>query len=94
MTEALGPVRYAQNAGFGFLNTQTRLRQELGPETAALIDREIRRLVDQAQDQALELLSTHKAELDEIARVLQEKEVIDGDEIARIAGNRTPNEKE
>jgi cell division protease FtsH len=93
MTEALGPVRYAQKAGFGFLNTQTGLRQELGPETAALIDREIRRLVDQAQDQALDLLRTHKTALDEIARVLQEDEVIDGKEIARIAGNRAQSEK-
>jgi cell division protease FtsH len=93
MTEALGPVRYAQEAGFGFLNTQRGLRQELGPETAATIDREIRRLVDQAQEQALDLLRTHNAVLDEIARVLQDKEVIDGDEIARIVGNSTSDKE-
>jgi cell division protease FtsH len=85
MTEALGPVRYAQEAGFGFLNTRTGMRQELSPETATLIDQEIRRLVDQAQTQALDLLHSHQAALHEIARVLQENEVIGGDEIARIA---------
>jgi cell division protease FtsH len=85
MTEALGPVRYAPSAGFGYLQTPTGLRQEISPETAALVDRETRRLVDQGQDQALELLRTHEAALHEIARVLRENEVIDGDEIARIA---------
>lgn len=34
------------------------------------------------------------AALHEIARVLQENEVIGGDEIARIAGNVTVSEKE
>ena len=85
MTEALGPVRYAANAGMGYLGTQAGLRPELSPETAALIDKEVRRLVDEAQEQAQGLLRAHRAALDEIARVLREREVINGDEIARIA---------
>ena len=94
MTEALGPVRYAANAGYGYLQTQMGLRQEISPETAAQIDREIRRLIDQAQEQALELLRTHETALHEIARVLQENEKIGGDEIARIAGDSTSRGKE
>ena len=93
MTEALGPVRYAPNAGYGYLQAQMGLRQEISPETAALIDHEIRRLVDQAQEQALELLRTNETALHEIARVLQENEVIGGDEIARIAGASPPRKE-
>ena len=85
MTEALGPVRYANSAGFGYLGTQVGLRSELGPETAELIDRETRRIVEEAQDRAVELLRTHREALDEVARVLQEKETISGEEIAAIA---------
>ena len=86
MTEALGPVRYAANAGFGYLQTQGGLRPETSPETASLIDQETRRLVDSAQDLALNLLRTHETALHEVARVLQENEVIGGEEIERIAG--------
>ena len=85
MTEALGPVRYAADAGMGYLGAQVGLRQELSPETASLIDHEVRRLVDEAQAQAMDLLRAHKAALHEIARVLQEREVINGKEIAQIA---------
>ena len=87
MTEALGPVRYLDNAGMGYLGARPGLRQELSPETATLIDQEIRRLIDEAQGRALDLLRAHEAALHEIARVLQEREVVDGDEIARIAAS-------
>jgi cell division protease FtsH len=85
MTEALGPVRYVTNAGMGYLGAIPMLRQELSQETETLIDREIRRLVEEAQQTALDLLKQHEAALHEIARILQEREVISGDEIKRIA---------
>jgi cell division protease FtsH len=85
MTEALGPVRYAPEAGFDYLGVRRGLRQDLAPETAALIDRETRRLVEEAQATAMELLRTYRAALDEVAAVLVEREVIGGEEVARIA---------
>ena len=88
MTEALGPVRYAPNTGSGYLQAQMGLRQEVSPETATLVDAETRRLVEEAQGQAMALLRTHEEALHEVARVLQAREVINGEEIARIAGGR------
>jgi cell division protease FtsH len=85
MTEALGPVRYITDAGTGYLGTIPMLRQELSQETETLIDREIRRLVEEAQQTALDLLRQHEAALHEIARILQEREVISGDEVKHIA---------
>jgi cell division protease FtsH len=83
-------VRYVAEAGMGYLGTQAALRPELSPETASLIDQEVRRLIDAAQEQALGLLHTHLAALHEIARVLQEKEVISGEQIRQItAANPT-----
>jgi cell division protease FtsH len=89
MSQALGPVRYVAEAGMGYLGTQVGLRPELSPETASLIDQEVRRLIDAAQEQALGLLHTHLAALHEIARVLQEKEVISGEQIRQIAAAST-----
>jgi len=90
MTDALGPVRYAPQAGYGFLGAQTGLRRETSDTTAALIDSETRRLVEEAQGRALHVLQQYEAALHEIARILQEREVIDGKEIARIAEEATP----
>jgi cell division protease FtsH len=84
MTQALGPVRYSTQSGY--LGGPTALRYELSPETTTLIDREIRRLVDEAQQRALNLLRQHEAGLHEIARLLQEREIISGDEVKQIAG--------
>jgi cell division protease FtsH len=84
MTEALGPVRYQAGAEAGYLGYQGTLRQDLSPESAALIDQETRRLVEEAQDRALSLLTEHRATLDEIARILQETEVVSGEQICAI----------
>jgi len=85
MTEALGPVRYAPQAGYGYLQVTQGLRQEISEDTAAQIDQETRRLIEEAQAQALDILHDHEAALHEVARVLQEKEVISGEAIATIA---------
>jgi cell division protease FtsH len=86
MSEALGPVRYAGPAGSGYLGHQAAARN-LSPDIENLIDAEIRRLLDGAEATALELINTHKAALHEIARVLQEQEVIDGETVARIVAD-------
>jgi cell division protease FtsH len=57
------------------------------PETEQLIDQEIRTIVEGARDRALGLLREQEAALHQIAQVLQEKEVIDGEEISRLVAN-------
>jgi cell division protease FtsH len=85
MTDALGPVRYSGGGSMGYLGPQGGLRPDVAPETAARIDAEVRRLVEEAESAALRLLTTHRAALDEIAMVLQRDEVISGDQVRQIA---------
>jgi len=82
MTDALGPVRYAPEAGY--LGAPTGVRPEVSPETANLIDKETRRLVEEAQSRAISLLREHKTALERVAALLQEREVISGEEIQKI----------
>jgi cell division protease FtsH len=86
MSEALGPVRYAGPAGSGYLGVQLG-GEQLSPETEGLIDREVRRILEEAQEQALSLLRKHEAALHEIARRLDEDEVIEGSEVASIVAS-------
>ena len=92
MTEALGPVRYATNEGLGNFLGVPRGMQEISPDTVERIDREIKRLVEEAQQRAMELLRDHERELHLIADILQEQEVISGERVHEIAHKRqTPN---
>ena len=84
MTEALGPVRYAVDAGSGYLGRLDSLRQDVSPETATLIDKETRRIIEEAEQRAVGLLQQHLDVLHEVARILQEREVISGDEIGHL----------
>jgi len=90
MSEVLGPVRYANPAGMGYLQDRLGMRPEISPETSRLIDQETRRLVEGAQEHALELLDMNRAALDEVARILQKHEVINGEEIVRIVEELAP----
>ena len=89
MSELLGPVRYTAPAGAGYLGPETMLRTT-SPATDALIDREIRRLIEEALDRARQLLRHNEGALHEIARRLQEDEVLSGEEVARIAKDFAP----
>ncbi|MCD4699204.1 MAG: ATP-dependent zinc metalloprotease FtsH [Phycisphaerae bacterium] len=84
MSEELGPVRYAADPGAMYLGVEGGLQQGISPETLAKIDHEIRTLIEQAEQEALDLLRANVCALDEVARILQEKEIIAGDEITRI----------
>ena len=93
MTEALGPVRYASHSG-SYLGTRSELRAEVSPDTATRIDREIRRIVEEAQSKSEALLRENIDALHAIAEVLQEKEVISGEEVATLARENAPVEKQ
>jgi ATP-dependent Zn protease len=60
------------------------VRPELSPETAAAVDRETRRLIEAAQEQAMSLLREHEGMLHRVAETLLEQESISGAEIAQI----------
>ena len=87
MSDKLGPVRYVGPAGLGYLGSQASALS-LSPETERMIDEEIRAILEQAQKDAMALLTENEAGLHEIARVLQDKEVISGETVAQIVAER------
>ena len=83
MSEKLGPVRYA-SPSMMYLHGSSEVRNDIGEGTADVIDGEIKRLVIEAQEKAESILREHEKILHEVAGVLQEKEVINSDEIKAI----------
>jgi cell division protease FtsH len=64
------------------------LQKPYSEETAQLIDHEVKTLIDSAYDRTLNLLAEHREELEKLAHLLLEKEVVLAGELEEIFGTR------
>ena len=87
MSPVLGPVGYPEGGsvflGGGGSGMSSRPYAEA---TQAAIDGEVSKLVRQAEERAVNLLSTHRSELDSLVSLLLERETVDGSDVYRLAG--------
>ena len=81
LSEALGPLAYGENEEEVFLGHSVTRTQNISPETAKLIDQEIRRIVDECYARAENILKEHLDDLHTLANGLLEYETLSGDEI-------------
>ncbi|CDB40825.1 aTP-dependent zinc metalloprotease FtsH [Azospirillum sp. CAG:260] len=89
MSDALGPVLYAENSGEVFLGKSVTQNQNMSEETARLVDAEIKRLVTEGYEGARKLLKEKEKEWTMLAEALIEYETLTGDEIKQvIAGEK------
>jgi cell division protease FtsH len=87
LSPTLGPVGYPEGGsvflGAGGPGMSSRPFAEA---TQAEIDREVSRLLREAEERAIELLKAHRAELDALVGELLEKETVDGRDVYRLTG--------
>jgi cell division protease FtsH len=83
-SDKLGPLRYSENEEEVFLGHSVTQRKNVSDATAKLIDEEIRRVVEEGERKAREILTAHMDELHAIAKGLLEFETLSADEIKRI----------
>ena len=81
MSDALGPLQYAEADEEVFLGYSVNRQKNMSNETAQAIDKEIRRIVEAGYDRAKHLLTEHGDELEKLAQALLEYETLSGDEI-------------
>ncbi|HEY5339276.1 MAG TPA: ATP-dependent zinc metalloprotease FtsH [Rhizomicrobium sp.] len=97
MSDALGPIAYAENQEEVFLGHSVSRTQNLSEATAQKIDSEIRAIIDTAYNRAKDILTTRAQDLHVLARGLLEYETLTGDEMIAllkgIAPVRTPYEE-
>lgn len=84
MSDVLGGVRYAEERS-AYLAGDTIVRRDIAPQTMRLIDREVKRIIEDGEARVEELLTAHRSVMEEIAHRLQQAEVISGDELEKIA---------
>ncbi len=88
-SDKLGPLRYADNEEEVFLGHSVARQKHVSDATAALIDEEVRGLIDTAEANARDILSEHRDDLDTIANGLLELETLSGEEVNMLLRGET-----
>ncbi len=84
MSKKLGPLTYGKRQQLQFLPTEEAEQRNYSEETARLIDSEIKSLIDEALKRARDILTNQRKVLDQLADLLQEREVIGREELTEL----------
>ena len=90
MTEALGPMVYAENEGEVFLGRSVTKTNNMSEATLQKVDGEVRRIIDQQYAVARTLIEDNKDKMHAMAKALLEWETIDGDQLDDIIAGKEP----
>ncbi|MFB2881699.1 ATP-dependent zinc metalloprotease FtsH3 [Floridanema aerugineum] len=84
MSDRVGQVALGRQQGNMFLGRDIMSERDFSEETAALVDEEVRLLVDEAYKRAKDVLVSNRSLLDHLSALLIEKETVDADELQEI----------
>ena len=90
MTDALGPMVYAENEGEVFLGRSVTKTTNMSEQTMQKVDSEVRRIIDQQYALARKLIEDNSDKMHVMAKALLEWETIDMEQIDDIMAGREP----
>ena len=84
MTKELGPLTYGKDSGQVFLGRDLGHERNYSDSVAYAIDKEAKKLMEEAYQRATDILTEHIDKLHAVAEVLVNKETIESDEFYEI----------
>jgi cell division protease FtsH len=84
MTEAIGAIKLGADSSQPFMGRDFGHQRDYSENIASVVDAEIRKLIENAHQEAYELLVENRVTLDAMVLALLEKETLDKEEIAKI----------
>ena len=90
MTEALGPMVYAENEGEVFLGRSVTKTNNMSEATLQKVDGEVRRIIDQQYKIARTLIEDNQDKMHAMAKALLEWETIDVEQMDDIMAGKEP----
>lgn len=84
LDEEIGNISFYDSTG----RYEQMLTKPYSEATAEKIDREVSKIVEQAYERTKTILREHRSEMDQLAQLLLEKEVVMKDDLERIFGER------
>jgi cell division protease FtsH len=83
---SLGPILYSNEDKEVFLGRDMASTKTYSEETARLIDKEIKEIMEDAYNKAINIITNNKDKMESMAQTLLEEEVIDSKKIDEILG--------
>ena len=90
MSDALGPMVYGEDDGEVFLGRSMSTHKSLSDVTMQLVDKEIRRIIDEQYTRARKILDESRTKVEVMTNALMEWETIDADQIKDIMDGLAP----
>ncbi len=89
MTERIGAVQLGSGDSEPFVGMGTGSTRDFSDITAAAVDEEVSKLINNAHQEAFDILNQNRSVLDELVRQLLEFETLDKAQVAKIFANLT-----
>ncbi|MBX3632313.1 MAG: cell division protein FtsH [Acidovorax sp. SCN 68-22] len=90
MTDALGPMVYAENEGEVFLGRSVTKTTTMSESTMQKVDQEVRKIIDEQYALARKLIEDNQDKMHAMAKALLEWETIDSEQLDDIMANKPP----
>src|SRR6201994_784507 len=90
LSPALGPVGYPSGGSMFLGGDGGAVSRPFSESTQAEIDREVSRLLWEAESQAVDLLKGHESQLDQLSSLLLEQETVGGETVYQLLGLKPP----
>ena len=87
MTEAIGAIKLGADSSQPFVGREYGHQRDYSESVAATVDAEIRKLIENAHQEAFDILVANRETLDAMVVILLEKETLNKEEIAEIFSN-------
>ncbi len=84
MSDIVGPMNVADRGEEIFLGREIFERRDISERMSRMVDDEVRRLLNEAFQQASSVISEHKDKVHAVANALLERETLDSEEIALV----------
>lgn len=84
LSERIGAIKLGSATGEPFVGMSYGHQRDYSEEIAAIVDEEVRDLIDTAHQEAYEILVENREILDKLVLELMEKETLEKDEVARV----------
>ncbi len=93
MSEKLGPMTFQNGRKPHFLDLGYRASRELSEDVAKDIDSEVKKIIFDTHIRVKGILEENKGRLETLAKLLLEKEVVEGEELRKIISETAPSPK-
>ena len=93
MSDVLGPVTFGKTEEHIFLGREIQRPKEFSEATSEIIDKEIKKFIENAEKVAADIISKNIDKLHALAAALLEREIIDSKEVDEIIGRSSGDTK-